>query len=292
MPAKILVKNDAHQGASVELGFMSRTLAQISLPHSELKSNYFERTSGLMTLSVVANPRKGLPYGSYPRLLLAWLCTEAVRTKSPNIHLGSNQAEFMRKLALNRDGRTIAALKEQTNRLVSSLFTVEFSDRELKGFRNLLLANSGFELWKPQTGEWETHLQLTTDFFNDIVQNPVPFDFNVLNALRKSPMAMDVYTWLVYRTYSIYVTGNRPVKISWSDLQAQFGANYGSLPDDSVDFKLMPIDIAKVEQQGLYDFKRKFLQALKKISQHYPELEQQLSADSHFLTVGGAKLIK
>lgn len=292
MPAKILVKNDAHQGASVELGFMSRTLAQISLPHSELKSNYFERTSGLMTLSVVANPRKGLPYGSYPRLLLAWLCTEAVRTKSPNIHLGSNQAEFMRKLALNRDGRTIAALKEQTNRLVSSLFTVEFSDRELKGFRNLLLANSGFELWKPQTGEWETHLQLTTDFFNDIVQNPVPFDFNVLNALRKSPMAMDVYTWLVYRTYSIYVTGNRPVKISWSDLQAQFGANYGSLPDDSVDFKLMPIDIAKVEQQGLRDFKKYFLAALKKISQHYPELEQQLSADSHFLTVGGAKLIK
>ena len=277
---------------NIELGFMSRTLAQISLPHSELKSNYFERTSGLMTLSVVAHPKKGLPYGSYPRLLLAWLCTEAVRTKSPKIHLGSNQAEFMRKLALGRDGRTIATLKEQTSRLVSSLFTVEFTDRELKGFRNLVLANTGFELWQPQTGEWETHLQLTTDFFNDIVQNPVPFDFDVLNALRKSPMAMDVYTWLVYRTYSIYVTGNRPVKIGWADLQAQFGANYGSLPDDSVDFKLMPIDIAKVEQQGLRDFRRKFLAALHKIKQYYPDLEQQLSADSQFLTVGGAKLIK
>lgn len=278
--------------SNIELGFMSRTLAQISLPHSELKSNYFERTSGLMTLSVVAHPKKGLPYGSYPRLLIAWLCTEAVRTKSPKVHLGSNQAEFMRKLALGRDGRTIAALKEQTSRLVSSLFTVEFTDRELKGFRNLVLADSGFELWQPQTGKWETHLQLTTDFFNDITQNPVPFDFDVLNALRKSPMAMDVYTWLVYRTYSIYVTGNRPVKIGWADLQAQFGANYGSLPEDSLDFKLMPIDIAKVEQQGLYDFKRKFLTALHKIKRHYPDLEQQLSADSQFLTVGGAKLIK
>lgn len=278
--------------SNIEMGFVSRTLAQISLPHSELKSHYFERTSGLMTLSVVAHPKKGLPYGSYPRLLLAWLCTEAVRTKSPKIHLGSNQAEFMRKLTLGRDGRTIAALKEQTSRLVSSLFTVEFTDRELKGFRNLVLADSGFELWQPQTGEWETHLQLTTDFFNDIVQNPVPFDFDVLNALRKSPMAMDVYTWLVYRTYSIYVTGNRPVKIGWADLQAQFGASYGSLPEDSLDFKLMPIDIAKVEQQGLYDFKRKFLTALQKIKRHYPGLEQQLSADSQFLTVGGAKLIK
>lgn len=277
---------------STELGFMSRTLAQISLPHSELKSHYFERTSGLMTLSVVANPKKGLPYGSYPRLLLAWLCTEAVRTKSQTIHLGVNQADFMRKLALNRDGRTIAALKEQTSRLVSSLFTLEFADRDLKGFRNLLLANSGFELWKPQTGEWETHLQLTADFFNDIIQNPVPFDFSVLNALRQSPMAMDVYTWLVYRTYSVYVTGNRPVKIGWADLQAQFGANYGSLPNDNVDFKLAPIDITKKEQQGLRDFKRKFLIALHKIKQHYPDLEQQLSADSQFLTVGGAKLIK
>lgn len=276
-----------------ELGFMSRTLAQISLPHSKLDTNYFERSSGLITLSVTTTNRKiGLPYGTYPRLLLAWMCSEAVKTQNPTLHLGSNQSEFLRKLNLSRDGRYISALKEQSNRLLSSVFRIDFKDKSLRGFKHLLLAESGFELWEPQTGEWEAHIKLTTDFFNEVVSNPVPLDLNVLHALRKSPMAMDVYTWLVYRTYSIYATGNRSIKISWADLQAQFGANYGALPNESTDFSLTAPDLQKIEQQGLYDFKRKFLLSLEKIKQSYPELEQILSADSQFLTIGGAKLIK
>ena len=278
----------------MELGFMSRTLAQISLPHSDLKTNYFKRSSGLITLTVQSEPELGLPYGTYPRLLLAWLCSEAVKTKSRFIHLGSTQTEFLKKLSISNDGRSIVALKNQSDKLLSSVFRICFTDTEKdrQGKKQFLLAESNFELWHPHTGSWEADISLTRDFFEDVIQNPVPLDLNVLNAIRKSPLAMDVYTWLVYRTYSIYVTGNRPVKIGWADLQTQFGANYGSLPEDSLDFKLTPIDIAKVEQQGLYDFKRKFLTALKKIKSHYPELERQIVANSQFLTVGGAKLIK
>lgn len=276
-----------------ELGFMSRTLAQISLPHSKLDTNYFERSSGLITLSVTTTNRKiGLPYGTYPRLLLAWMCSEAVKTQNPTLHLGSNQSEFLRKLQLGNDGRYIAALKDQASRLLSSVFRIDFKDKSLRGFKHLLLAESGFELWEPTTGEWEAHIKLTTDFFNEVITNPVPLDLNVLHELRKSPMAMDVYTWLVYRTYSIYATGNRPAKISWTDLQAQFGANYGSLPDESADFKLSAPDIIKIEQQGLRNFKKRFIHSLAEIKQHYPELEQVLSADSQFLTIGGVKLIK
>lgn len=275
-----------------ELGFMSRTLAQISLPHSKLNTNYFERTSGIMTLSVMSNPKIGLPYGTYPRLLLAWLCTEAVKKQNQVLHLGSNQSEFLRKLNLARDGRYIAALKDQSNRLLSSVFRVDFQDKSLRGFKHLLLAESGFELWEPKAGEWEAYIRLTSDFYHEVVSNPVPLDLNFLHELRKSPMAMDVYTWLTYRTYSIYVTGNRSVKISWSDLQAQFGANYGSLPDESADFKLSAPDIIKIEQQGLRNFKKRFINSLIEIKRLYPELEQVLSADSQFLTVGGVKLIK
>jgi hypothetical protein len=32
---------------------------------------------------MVAHPRVGLPYGSVPRLLMSWLTTEALRTKTP-----------------------------------------------------------------------------------------------------------------------------------------------------------------------------------------------------------------
>ena len=35
----------------------------------------------------------GLPYGTLPRLLLAWVSTEAVRTQSPELILGDSLAE-------------------------------------------------------------------------------------------------------------------------------------------------------------------------------------------------------
>ena len=40
-----------------------------------------------------------LPYGNIPRLLLAWVCTEAVRTQCRVLALGRRSlSEFMRKL--------------------------------------------------------------------------------------------------------------------------------------------------------------------------------------------------
>ena len=41
-----------------------------------------------------------LPYGNIPRLLLAWVCTEAVRTQSRVITLGDSLSEFMRKVGV------------------------------------------------------------------------------------------------------------------------------------------------------------------------------------------------
>ena len=41
-----------------------------------------------------------LPYGNLPRLLLAWVSTEAVRTQSRELVLGFSLSEFMRKLGM------------------------------------------------------------------------------------------------------------------------------------------------------------------------------------------------
>jgi hypothetical protein len=71
-----------------ELGFMARIFVQATLPHSRPMVHEFERVNGRYSLHLVAPPSVGLPYGSYPRLVLAWLTTEAVRTRSPEIRLG------------------------------------------------------------------------------------------------------------------------------------------------------------------------------------------------------------
>ena len=56
---------------------MARILVQATLPHSRPKTHEFERVNGRFTLYMNAPPSVGLPYGSYPRLALAWLESDA-----------------------------------------------------------------------------------------------------------------------------------------------------------------------------------------------------------------------
>ena len=271
-----------------ERGFINRYFAQISLPHSKLDVSTFTRKSGNFTLDIISDSKIGIPYGTYPRLLLAWICSEATKTQRTELHLGSNQSEFMRKLDISRQGSTIAMLKEQTTRLVNSLFRVTIEAENSRARKNILIADSSFEFWETHNGGWETHLNLNKKFLEDLLAHPVPIDLNVLHAIRKSPMAMDVYTWIAYRTFGIYTSGGRPVKIPWESLQAQFAANFGGNLNLDV---LTADEIIKKEAQALIDFRRKFLLSLNKLSKFYPELNKTISSDSQFLTVGGAKLI-
>ena len=41
-----------------------------------------------------------LPYGNLPRLLLAWVCTEAVQNQNRVLVLGKSLAKFMRELGM------------------------------------------------------------------------------------------------------------------------------------------------------------------------------------------------
>jgi len=83
------------------LGFMPRIFVLTTLPHRQPEGHQFERANGRHSLRMCAARRLGLPFGSYPRLLLAYLTTEAVRTKSPQIDLGSTPNDLARKLGLS-----------------------------------------------------------------------------------------------------------------------------------------------------------------------------------------------
>ena len=82
------------------LGFMARAMTQATLPHRKVDGAYFQRVNGNYTLTLLVPPDIGLPYGSIPRLLLAWLTTEAVQTQSRELELGDSMSAFMRELGL------------------------------------------------------------------------------------------------------------------------------------------------------------------------------------------------
>jgi hypothetical protein len=126
------------------LGFMSRRLVQAGLPNRRPDGVSFIRRNGDLTFSITAHPSLGLLYGRYPRLLLIWATTEAVRTRNPVLRLGPTLTAFMAQLGLVPAGGrwgTIARLRDQMVRLFSS--TVAFTrDRRATG----VWRDSGFRL--------------------------------------------------------------------------------------------------------------------------------------------------
>ena len=87
--------------ADPDLGFMARLMALCSLPRSNPGNRLqYKRVNGPYKLIIIAGGDNKLPYGNLPRLLLAWVSTEAVRTQKRVLLLGDSVSEFMRKLGV------------------------------------------------------------------------------------------------------------------------------------------------------------------------------------------------
>lgn len=221
--------------AARELGFTARLLAQTSLPHSDPGDlDSYERANGAATLYVQAGPDIGLPYGSIPRLLLAWVTTEAVRTGDRHLILGETLSEFMGELGLTpKGGRwgTTARLRDQMKRLLGARIVAVWDDGQRHSRAQMQLADRADLWWTPtdpdQGSLWESSLRLSEPFFNEIVSAPIPLDLRALKALRRSPLGLDLYAWLTWRAPRL----KKPLTLSWSQLQEQFGADYSDVKD-------------------------------------------------------------
>ena len=100
---------------------------------------------------------------------------------------------------------------------------------------------------------WKSRIELSAEFFEEIMQNPVPVDMNILKALTRSSLGLDYYLWINYRVFTL----EQPLLLTWPQLYRQFGIN----PDNAGD---------KVTVQ---DFRKKSLRELKKIKIAWPGLD-------------------
>lgn len=252
------------------LGYMARTLVQATLPHTDPRlssGQLYSRNTGKLTITVApTSPRHGIPYGSIPRVILAWICTEAVLTRDRTLSLGRSQSGFLKQLKLHSNGRDIARFRDQSLRLFKSVISVEYSDNDGGDLsQRLLITDQSTVFWHPKKTDhanlWDSTLDLSQPFYDEILAAPVPFDMDVYHALTKSPMAMDIYTWLTYRVFVLKRSGRPFVLIPWIGLKKQFGAGYGD------------------HQQGLYDFKANFNKRLREVLNFYPEAREAVEDD-------------
>ena len=178
-----------------------------------------------------------LPFGNLPRLILAWVSTEAVRTQSRELVLGASLAEFMRKLGIyhNSGGRggVQTRLRNQMNRLFGCTVSLIYEDES--GFARVTSSVADKqEFWwnerKPnESSLWESKIELGEKFFEEIIRHPVPLDMNTLKALKRSTLGLDLYLWLTYRTFAL----RAPQQLTWKQLYRQFGAHPAKASDNN-----------------------------------------------------------
>ena len=254
--------------ADPDLGFMARMLALCSLPRTNPGNRLqYKRVNGPFTLYMTAVSGNKLPYGNLPRLLLAWVSTEAVRTQSRELVLGRSLSEFMRALGLEPVGGVRTRLRNQMRRLFSAYVSLVYEDK-----RGMVIAGSQFadraELWwnerKPDEPVlWESKIELGEKFFQEIINHPVPIDMNTLKAMKRSSLGLDLYLWVTYRTFAL----TRPLQFSWPHLYRQFGVDPSRADDHN----------------AVQYFRRKVLRELKKIKLAWPDL--------HYTTAKGVLIL-
>ena len=171
-----------------------------------------------------------LPYGNLPRLLAAWVCTEAVRTQSRDLVLGHSLSEFMRTLGVlssdsGGESGIRTRLRNQMQRFFKAHIQVVYQDKYGERFISSAIADEGEFWWNERRPDdpvlFESKIELGEKFFEEIISHPVPLDMNTLKALKRSPLGLDLYMWLTYRTFNL----DAPLRLSWPLLYRQFGVD-------------------------------------------------------------------
>ena len=249
--------------ATGNIGFMARSLVQATMPHSKTTETVYDRQNGSFRLTMYCDPRIGLPYGTKPRLIMAFIASEAVRTKSREIILGDTLTEFMGNLGLLSYGGqwgSITMVKDQMKRLLNATisFSGSFGPARVSGRFNI--SSKEITFWDALPGHphtWKSKIILTEDFYRDILNHPVSVDLRALNVLKDSSLALDIYCWLRYRLSCL----REKTLIPWPILEMQFGCDYARLRAFKQNFLqqlqkvmvVLTVDISQ-ENEGLVIF--------------------------------------
>ena len=249
----------AARDADPELGFMARLLALCSLPRTNPGDRLrYIRRNGPFTLVVTAGFKTLLPYGTLPRLLLAWVSTEAVphaiaRPQSSAIRSPPSCGIWK---STTMAGRCVVGFKTRCGGC---------SIRTCSWFTKMPTAKRAcIRLWPTGQSFGGTRSGPTIarcgrvrsgsgkNFSTRSSATRSRLDLNILHAVKRSPLGLDLYLWLTYKTFAL----KRPLRLTWPKLYQQFGA-----------------DPAKANDARTVDyFRSDCLRELKKIKTAWPDL--------------------
>ena len=181
-------------------------------------------------------------------MILLYLQTQAIRTKSREVALGRSMRDWMERMGLAVGGETARALREQAARISACSLKFFWEDGSADGFERGAIVRSGLRFHAEDAAQgslWEDRVVLDETFYMALRDHPVPLLEAAIRQLRDRSMSLDIYVWLAWRCHQL----GRPTPISWTALHNQFGSGY----------------------KAVRQFKPRFVEALAAAAAAYPE---------------------
>ena len=203
--------------------FTHPVLCLTILPHrARPEREIWKRVNGPYTLMVQPTADHdgtyhGVPHGSKARLILLYLQTEAVKTNSRIIELGTSMRRWLRSMGVTITGPNYQEVRRQAQKIERALVSFTFAGEGATVSWQDTIIRGSFE--RPCSDEVRT-VELSESFFKSITERPVPVCEAAIRLLGERCMALDLYLWLAYRLHSL----QRPTVVSWPSLHSQFGA--------------------------------------------------------------------
>lgn len=227
------------------LGITYAGWCMTALPHKRIPdTEVWTRTGHNCTLLVEPGhlqigPGKpqlfGVPYGARARLILLYLQTEAVRSRSREVSLGRSMRDWMTRMGLSVGGETVKALRDQGHRIAASNIKFFWRHPEPGGEAGSGMArgniiDKGLFFGEPHQKAgppslFEDRVVLGETFFADLMRRGVPLLDQAIKQLRDRSMALDIYIWLAYKLHAL----DKRTPIRWPALYAQFGGGFAAL---------------------------------------------------------------
>jgi hypothetical protein len=222
------------------IGIMHAGFAMTALPHKAINETIWVRQGNNIKLRLESGMDAddkvvGLPFGAIARIILLYLQTEAVKTKSRDIELGRSMNHWLTTMGIDNGGKTYKLVREQSRRLSLCRLTFYRVTDEATIITNGSFVRDAI-LPSRDTDQlqfWREAVRLDEGFFQSLIDHPLPVREAAIREIGHRSMALDIYVWLAYRLHQL----SKPTAITWKALHDQFGGGYQHVRQFKAKFK-------------------------------------------------------
>ena len=250
-PGKALLLEQELGKKDESLAYVMREFAQCSFPYSDPGDvEEWERKNGELKLIV----RRGgktypIPHGTLPRLIIFWLCSQIMERRDKKIPLSGSLTAALREFGYADSTANRGKARQNIQKQVLALLTASIQFRyenenetQTAGRNKGLKFDIGhaWDFWwdttRPdQDALFESYITVKQEFFDAVINSPVPIPARTIRNHVKSPLELDLLVTLNHRNHRLNQSRDdgRAEFIPYMALFRQFGQDYNqSRPDN------------------------------------------------------------